>query len=206
MELAYWTLEEAKARLGTRSPIPSDERIVELFQEIEARFDAWIGHRIAPTPRTQTLTCTRNGVATLSDYPVLSVDNIDVLDFKAVGRGGTPVLYQNHDGFWRGGQTILSQPYYRLRVTYTAGYDPIPVEVKTALWNIFEKALEKSPEYGSLDFLTETARDLSNVNVGGVSQSFALRTTSVPSNPNGRELMLDRYLAHLQSYKRRNTW
>ena len=86
-----------------------------------------------------------------------------------------------------------------IRVTYVAGYDPLPKLFPQCMYQMLLKALENnSPD---LNWLEEPTRDITSLSLpGGLSHSFKLGNSESRKDKLSRNI--DRLLAPLDKYRR----
>lgn len=208
-------LSPEKARLWligstsfTEATVPPPEELSEIILGIEDRIDEWLGRRVAPTQYTETGVTNHKGIALMTHYPVLSVEEIALYPDVAVGAEPQPIEPGRIAGIWRQDRRLYLWSHgLVLRVRYTAGLEPIPRIFTAVSLEVLSKVLEKSPT-GSLGFLELPfeEREIASISLpGGLSKSFR---THRPGNPKGSGsgaggsiTELDRLLAPLERYR-----
>lgn len=201
-----WLIGE---NLFTEETVPSLEDLADIILEIEDRIDEWLERRVAPTQYTETDVTNHKGIALMSHYPVLSVEEIALYPDAAVG--GTkpqPIEPGRILGIWRQDRRLyLWERGLVLRVRYTAGLDPIPRIFTTVAFEVLSRALQRSAR-GSLAFLELPfqEREVASISLpGGLSKSFRTYRPSDPkgsgSGAGGSITELDRLLAPLAKYR-----
>jgi hypothetical protein len=215
-ELAYLLPDELQAYLiaeglFTSTSAPTLDDLEIFLYGLEAIFDAWVGHRIAPAPYTEEKTSNTNGIITLSKYPVIQVKQVQ-LRILAVEANNSilPPRYTKTEVLWTGGRTIqVFYPGDVYLVDYVAGSVEIPLQLKKCLFNLIKKMLQEKP--GALDvnflnaFCSTPNRDLISVHLpGGIGQTFRVgETTSKAGEGQGTNSQLDRMLAPLNGLRLR---
>lgn len=202
MALGYLTLEEALPRLAGLDPPPTEVTLLPLLEEIEGRLDIFFNRRLPITEYTHEGFCNWKGSLTLPEYPVVKIVRIESLGWAVTGHDQVlPHLDRTYNAIWHGGQRLSSSPHQRIKVFYEAGIE-VPLAIKNRIITVIAKAWENAPGIGDLSFLTETSKDLTNVSVAGVSQSFKVNS-SVTAMNQGRETVFDRYFSEFSRYQRK---
>lgn len=202
MPLGYLTVEEALTRLSGLDPVPTEAALIPLLTEIEERLDNFFNRRLPITEYTYEDFCNWKGNITLPEYPIVRIIRVESLGWAVTGHDQVlPHLDRKYDAIWHGGQKIGSSPNQRVRVVYEAGIE-VPVTIKNRILAIIAKGWANAPGIGDLSFLSQTSRDLTSVNVAGVSQSFKVNSSPGQSAA-GRETEFDRYFSEFHRYKRK---
>lgn len=202
MPLGYLTVEEALPRLASLNPVPTEETLIPLLEEIEERLDLFFNRRLPITEYTHEGQTNWQGNLTLPEYPVHKIVNVESLGWAVTGHNKVlPHLDRTYDSIWLGGQKLSASPNHRLRVHYLAGIE-VPKTIKNRIVIILAKGFASAPGIGDLSFLSHTSKDLTSVNVAGVSQSFKVNS-SPGQSPAGRETEFDRYFSDFYRYKRK---
>lgn len=216
----YLSVEKATtwligANLYTAETLPPADELEEIILAIEDRIDEWVGHRVAPTQYTEDDITNRKGIAMLSHYPIVSVEEIALYPDHIIPAEPAPIEPSRIAGVWRRDRCLyMGSADLLLRVRYTAGLQPIPRIFTTVASAVLQKAMERSPT-GDTSFL-ETPyqeREVSSISLpGGLSKSFRTYRPNTPSSNSsgttgsgmdGSVTELDRLLAPLKRYRYR---
>ncbi|MBD1864255.1 MULTISPECIES: hypothetical protein [Trichocoleus] len=196
------------AGIYTADNAPSVEILDSLLKDIATRIEQWLGYSPAPTGYIETLRTNSDGVALLRNYPVLDVQEIAV--FNDATPGYEPVIISPNKirGIWRQDRRIyLLSPLTSIRVTYIAGYNPLPKGFSQVAFQILKQVAKTGDLSGDLSFLDEPVRDVSSISLpGGLSKSFRLGGSGGPKGGSGKDTgstQLDRILGGLGSYRRK---
>jgi hypothetical protein len=170
----------------------------------QAEMDNWLQQCLLPTEYEDFLEPNYQGILHIPRSPVLEVRRITVSSPSVSVVGGrqmigryAPTSEIEVSAIWGGGQNIevgrscCSPSSQRYKVTYLAGYDPLPSIVPQVMFNILRR-LMAGIELG------DRTRHLINVGLqGGISQTFAVgkEAKNQRSSTNLDDLMspLERY-------------
>jgi len=168
------TVEDVEA-LGVTPGTVTDE----MLEQASARFRSEAGHAITAQEYVQVL----RPSGTLVKIPRTPVTAIDAVRMLALdGTAGEQVVGWSFDGIdlidlsGLTGDVWLNGPYRwqgNVQVTYTAGYDPIPEDVRWAVAAMVKRAVEA----GTAGVVSEAIGDYSR-SFGGYTASGAFSMTS----------------------------
>lgn len=200
MRKLYLTPDEAASRLlasgiSSLETLPDAATLENWVTIAQTQMDNWLQQSLLPTEHTEILQANYRGVLNVPKAPLLEIRRITASLPSIPGRSPTEIEIPIA---WAGGQNLeigglgcycSSQRYYK--VTYLAGYDPLPPIVPQVAFNIL-KRLMAGVELG------DRTRHLINVGLqGGISQTFALgnEAKNQRSSTNLDDLMspLERY-------------
>lgn len=208
MRKLYLTADEASSRL-IGSGVCDLESLPELatlenwLTIAQAEMDNWLQQCLLPTEYEEIFEANYRGILNIPKSPVLEIRRItmpshstSVVGRQLVGRYA-PTRDIEVSAIWSGGQSLevgigcSCSSNQRYRVTYLAGYDPLPPIVPQVMFNILRRLMAKIE-------LGDRTRHLINVGLqGGISQTFALgaEAKSQRSSTNLDDLMspLERY-------------
>ncbi|HEY9747922.1 MAG TPA: hypothetical protein V6C63_04555 [Allocoleopsis sp.] len=196
------------AGIYTADNAPAVEVIDSLLKDIATRIEQWLGYAPAPTGYVETLRTNSDGVALTRNYPVLAVQEIAIFSDATPGYDPVVIGPDRVRGIWRQDRRIyLNNPNTPIRVTYIAGYNPLPKGFSQAALQILKQVAKTGDLSGDLSFLDEPVRDVSSLSLpGGLSKTFRLGGSGGPrgggSKDNGAT-QLDRILSGLGSYRRK---
>jgi hypothetical protein len=136
--------------------------------------------------------------------PVISVEDIVLVPIQQYGYTATPLsLGPFLANWWQGRKINTGRPEVTIRVTYTAGIDPIPPIVGMTF---FQLAKEIAVKGGGVDtgFLYQPTSDVQSISLpGGISKSFKVADTKTGSDagPGLGTSVLDRTLSPINRYR-----
>lgn len=217
MALAYLTAENALSKLiamGVNNSGLTIASLTEVLEAIETRIDEWNHYRVAPTTYEERLRTNDSGNLLLTNYPVISLSSVYLYnDFNAGFNNPNP-LEIKIDSIWRQDRRLyVGSPLSACKVTYTAGYDPIPPIFGQVVLAVLQQVIKKSGSGADglsvdLSFLDEPTRDMTQLSLpGGLSKTYRIAGGgSSGSGGNGSDTavsQLDRLLAPLKRYRRK---
>jgi hypothetical protein len=195
----YLTPDEASSRLlaarlcslETLPDLPELENWLTIAQE---EMDNWLHQSLLVKEYVEVLPANYRGMLSISRSPVIEIKGITTTLPSLVGHPQPDIEVQ---AIWRGGQSVevggfcCSPVGQRYKVTYTAGYDPLPKIVPQVMFNILRRLMAGV-------VLGDRTRHLINVGLqGGISQTFAVgkEAKNQRSSTNLDDLMspLERY-------------
>lgn len=167
---------DALASLGDVTSLGADPTVVteEMLEQASARFRSEARHHITERDYVQVLR-PAGGLVKLPRIPVVTVDEVNILELD--GSPGAAIAGWTFDGIdlldvngltddvWLNGPTSWSG---NVQVTWTAGWDPIPEDVRWAVAAMVKRAAEA----GSSGITSEQVGDYSR-SFGGYSASGA---------------------------------
>lgn len=197
MTLAYLTAAAAQTRLiaseiYSETEAPSKAALEIVLEAIEIEVDAWLRWRMAPSDYAETILTDSSGIALLRHYPVLAVSKVEFLN--------RPLSVN-----WQTGTSVKCDVSFNLvRITYRAGYDPIPPIVPQRIFQVLQTVLDKTGTTGDVSFLNEPIQEVSSISLpGGLRKSFrAAGASSSQSSAKSAETLLDKMLRPLEQYRR----
>jgi hypothetical protein len=210
MRKLYLTPDEASTRL-LAARLCSLESLGDVLPDLEswltmaqAEMDNWLQQCLLPTEYEETLQANYQGILHIPKSPVIEVRRITMSSPSGSVVGRPQVVGQyvpaseiEVQAIWGGGQSLevgsicSCSASQRYKVTYLAGYDPLPPIVPQVMFNILRR-LMAGIELG------DRTRHLINVGLqGGISQTFAVgkEAKNQRSSTNLDDLMspLERY-------------
>lgn len=214
---AYLMAESARTRLiatgvYTVESAPSVAAIADLLTSLEIRLDGWLGRRMAVEEYTERLIANSNGVALMRHYPV-----IDVLEawwyrdaFPGHEQTGSPNPI-SVSTVWRQNRNLqFPLAGTPIRVTYRAGYDPVPPVFGQTMYQLLKVVISKGGlDFSDLSFLDEPVKDVASLSVpGGISKTFRVGGSAAANGADSSKdgsTILGRILAPLDRYRKRFT-
>lgn len=165
-------------RLGRDLTDTENVRAAALLRDASAavRAAAW-GQTISRETSTGALIYVRDGLALLPQGPVVSVDEVkndDGDDLSYVWRSGSKVwVATGLLNSWELEPWRVGIPLQPIVVTYTHGYDPVPLDVVAVVCQVAARALGSTPDSSAI--AQESLGGYSYMTgAGGVSQQAAL--------------------------------
>jgi len=175
----YLSAEVARGKLiasgdFSESTAPSVEILDDILEGIESRLDTWLGYTAAPTQYQEIIHSDWNGNILLAHFPVLSV--LEVIHVGDILVPATTTLVYSVSALWRQGRTLRlgAFPGTPYRITYTAGYDPVPKEFGRVVFATLRATIKAGGTSGDLSFLDEPTKDVSSISIPGLSKSFQI--------------------------------
>lgn len=159
MPLTLTTLEEFKAHLGTTSDC-EDERLSQLLEGVEAAVETYCGRKFAAAQATEYYDGHGRSLLDLRRRPVTAVASVHVDALGYYGQGpdafaddtalvvGADFVLRRTDASEGNGGLLMAikRPWPvgsgNIKVVYTAGYDPIPADLKLAVHMLGAATLE----------------------------------------------------------------
>lgn len=195
----YLTPDEAAARLLAArlcdlESLPDLVTLENWLTIAQAEMDNWLKRCLLPTEYEEFLRANHLGTINIPRSPLLEIRRITMPVPSVIGR---PRLDIEIPAIWGGGQSLevgglrCSCSSQRYKVTYLAGYDPLPPIVPQVMFNILRRLMIGIE-------LSDRTRHLTNVGLqGGISQTFELgkEAKGQKSSTNLDDLMspLERY-------------
>lgn len=120
------TVANLKAWLGI-STDTADAQLQRLVTAVSVGIQAWLGRDLKAAQRTETFDGSGSDLLLLRQAPVASVARVTVdgREVPPTAYRATPTALVRVNGWWPAG-------WGNVVVIYTAGYDPIPVDVEQA--------------------------------------------------------------------------
>lgn len=214
---AYLTAESARTRLiatgaYTVETAPTIAAIADLLILLEIRVDGWLGRRMAVEEYTERLISNSVGVALMRQYPVIEV--IEAWWYRDAFPGHEQTGFPNPiavSTVWRQNRNLqFPSAGTPIRVTYRAGYDPVPSIFGQIMYQLLKVAIAKGGlDFNDLSFLDEPVKDVASLSVpGGISKTFRVGGGAAASGADagkGSSTTLGRILAPLDRYRKRFT-
>ena len=204
MPLAYLSAEAARSRLiaiglYTEATAPSLELLTLHLEPIERAIDAWMGFRAAPETYTENVSSGPfSPLALIQHYPLIEV--LAIAQVPGFFTAYLPPVEQIITGQLRA--VNLFNVNSVVRLTYRAGYDPIPGAFGDAVFAILAQALRSRLIPGDLAFFQSPAMvgDVEEIQLpSGLRKRFSTRTTGAIASQSA----LDRIMAPLADLRRK---
>jgi hypothetical protein len=200
----YLTPDEASSRLLAAricdlESLPDMATLESWLMIAQTEMDNWLHQSLLPTEHTEILRANYRGILNIPRSPVLEVKRVTMFLTSVIGQ---PQLEIEIPAIWAGGHSVEIggvQCFYsngRYKVTYLAGYEPLPGIVPQVMFNILRR-LMIGIELG------DRTRYLTNVGLqGGILQTFELGKEAKDQRSSTN---LDDLMSPLKRYQR-NLW
>lgn len=191
--------------LFTTEDVPSLESLDFLVEMLVPRFETWLGYSPMPKQYVQERRTNRKGLLILEELNIISIESVLVKWYEDTTIPNNP-QWETLPVIWKGGDRIDTfEPEVLIKITYTAGYDPIPALFKNCFFDLIRKTIKESGISGDLSFLEEPIKDVSSISIPGISKSFRL-SDKKGDVPEGSQL--DRILSPLATanLRRKYRW
>lgn len=115
-----------------------DDKVVEIA---EALFDRFVGRSLAREQYTETCRLI-NGLGYLSKVPIISIESIEATVESSLVVPWTlssyvsPIYLNRDNGVFVLPRSMFGEQFTTARVTYVAGYDPVPPDVSKCVEEI----------------------------------------------------------------------
>ena len=220
MTLAYLQPDIARIKaigrgLYSNDSAPDDNALIPVLEAIEEEIDDWIGYRAAPTDLIYYGFTDRYGWILLPEYPVIDVSEIMLAG--AVYPNSNPPSLDPIEiiAAWQRDQRILTGWRNELcKVSYKAGFDPIPRAFNVAAFELYAAMLSSASNNinsGSSAATIDTGivttesdgQSIKRIQIGNLVQEF-FPDENGSSSGNNSETKRDEIfrLAGLNRYKR----
>lgn len=204
MRKLYLTPDEASsrllaARLCDLESLPDMATLESWLTIAQIEMDNWLHQSLLPAEHTEILRANYRGILNIPRSPVLEVKRVAMFSTSLVGR---PQLEIEIPAIWVGGHSVEvggTQCFCsngRYKVTYLAGYEPLPGIVPQVMFNVLRRLMSGIA-------LGDRTRYLTNVGLqGGISQTFELGKEAKDQRSSTN---LDDLMSPLKRYQR-NLW
>jgi hypothetical protein len=195
----------------TAATMPPDAWIDDVAIEIEDRLENWLGYDLGIETYVHTHTTDDLGRIQLREYPVISIEKIELLLPRILDgiSGSVPIPSGQYNAIGTTNQrTIIwvGNPESTVLVHYTAGHAETPAGMLGAMFAVLMELLKHvtPPGYPDWGFLSEPTRDYTSLSLpSGLSKSFELGKPSGTSGGRpGKGTIEDRLFAPLTKYRR----
>lgn len=207
----YLSAEVARGKLITSGDFsetnaPSTEILDDILEGIESRLDTWLGYSAAPAQYQELAHADWNGNIVLANFPVLAV--LEVIHVGNILVPATTTLVYSASAIWRQGRTLRlgAFPGTPYRITYTAGYNPVPKEFGRVVFATLRAAIKAGGTSGDLSFLDEPTKDVSSISIPGLSKSYQIGKKSGGGGGSGSSIegsQAEKLFKSLDSYRLR---
>lgn len=130
------TLSEAKAALaGASIPSPADSVLEAMITGVSTQFQSYLSRNLVSQPYSVVLDGSGGDRISLPNTPITAVTDLSV-DGRAWSAASSPtaagVVFSETQVYLRGGR--FTRGVQNVVLTYTAGYSPIPEDIKRAVY------------------------------------------------------------------------
>lgn len=194
-------------RQYTSETAPSVSEFQLAIDSLEVYLEAWLGYSPYLQNYQETLSTGRNGTVRLKHYPVKEILSIEPLQTHySIGSGGSVQSFNQMYPCipvqtWEDETTLMFSTFEgSLRVSYQAGYDPLPPQFAIAMFGALQKTMQNGSFPGDISFLNEPSKDTQSLSIPSVSKTWRISQPKTQGETQGDRLfssLLSQYRRHL---------